>query len=507
MVQLTEAAWKPVTRGGSRGGYSIGAYAASSSWYNNYIDNSGSRLNRLRRYNDADRCSVEISRALDILAEDISSSNADDEPTFQIEYPDDVKINKTTLKLYENGLKVWGERTGFEQSLFERVRDTLKYGATFFLIRGDGSLKRLPTERFVGYIVSQDNEDEVTHYVYDPHGDLICNCGTIAAINHKNAYAGRDYESIPVSSLVVLKTTDAPFGESIIEKVYATWRKMSLLEDSVVIYRVTRSAEKRIFYIDTGNLQGPKREAAMERQRLRLMQKQVLKNGQISTEFDPHSASEDIFIPTNSAGKGSRVEVLPGGQQTGETGDLEWFAKKLAAGLRIPYSMIDTQGDQQQQFTDMRVGQMYQIEMRYLGYVKRFQRRFGAVLCENFREFCDRLDIVFPDYASIYITSPMSFSIYKEMELNQTMLNVYNGTLQVSGLSKKYAFIRYLNFEPDELRLNEESKLMEMGIDIETIKTMPQSDIDNLVYGVPKASIATKYGIDTDQQGAAGGRW
>lgn len=500
--KLTESAWKPITRKGfgysNSSPYAISAYAASTSWYNNHLDASGTRLNRLRRYNDADKCSIEISRALDILSEDISSCNADDDYPFQLIYPDDSKVKKTIMKMVEHTLRLWAKRTGMEESFFDRVRKTLKYGATFYRIQKDGSLLELPTERFVGYVLSETNEDEVTHYIYNPGGELLDNCGKIVSTLQKSNLM-RDLETIPVSELVVLKTNDSPFGMSIIEPVYRTWRQMTLIEDAMIIYRVVRAPERRVFYIDVGNLQGPKREAAIEKQRLRLMQKQAMKNNQMTTEYDPHSTSEDIFIPTNSTGKGSRIETLPGGSQLGETGDLDVFSKKLAAGLRIPHSMIDTQGDQQNQYSDMRVGQMYQIEMRYMGYVKRYQRRFERVLGENFRKFCLDREIVPPEDAVFDITEPMSFSLYKEIEINQTLLNVYNSTLQINSLSKKFSLQKYLNFDQDDLRYNEEAKLREMGISEEDIKKMEQAEIDNIVYGTPSAKNASKYGLQADE--------
>lgn len=494
---LNEATWKSVTRGtGGKGNYSMNAYAASSSWYNNHLDNTGSRLNRLRRYNDADKCSVEISRALDIIAEDVSSSNADDNNTFELFYPDDSKVTKTAVKMMEAALKLWGDRTGFDENLFDRVRKTIKYGATFYRKQPDGSVKELPTERFVGYVLAENDEELVTHYIYNPGGELLDHTGKIVTTLQRYQQVINNYETIPVSELVILKNGDSPFGMSIIEPVYRTFRQMSLIEDAIIIYRVVRAPERRIYYIDVGNLQGPKREGAIERQRLRLMQKQTAKSNQLTTEYDPHSTSEDIFIPTNSTGKGSRIETLPGGQNLGETGDLEWFSKKLAAGLRIPHSMIDTQGDQQNQFTDMRVGQMYQIEMRYMGYIKRFQRRFGNTLSDDFVLFCHEREITVPEDMKFRISEPMSFSVYKEIEINQTLLNVFNSTLQITALSKKYSLQKYLNFDQDEIKYNEEAKLRELGIPDETIKKMDQSEIDNIVYGTMKPAIATKYGLE-----------
>lgn len=510
-MQVKESVWNAVKLGSkSSGGYSISSQAVSTSWYNNYLDNSGVRFNRLQRYDDADCTSVEISRALDILAEDISSSNADDDYLFVDEYPDDSKTKKTHVKLISEAIRLWAKRNSMETEFFDRVRKTLKYGATFYHKEPDGSLKEYKTERMIGYILSNEDDQVVTHYLYNKNGKLIKSAGTLLQQERQrmNAVSINDVEAIPVSDLVIFKTNNEPFGRSVIEDVYRTWRQMSLIEDAVIIYRVVRAPERRVYYIDTGNLQGPKREAAIEKQRMRLMQKQAVKNNELTTEYDPHSTSEDIFIPTNSTGKGSRIETLPGGQNLGETADLEWFSRKLAAGLRIPHSMIDTHGDQERsQYNDMRVGQIYQIEMRYMGYIKRFQRRFGGVLFENFKEFCVARDIVVPEDLNFRINEPMSFSQYKEMELNQTQLNVYNSSLQINVMSKKFALQKYLGLTTEELQYNEESRLREMGIPMEIIDIMEQADIENIVYGVPSPSVGEKYGLNIPDPNAGGQQW
>lgn len=504
-ANLMENAWNPIKLGKSeRGGYSMTSYEVSSSWYNVQMENGGDRAVRLQRYHEMDTTSVEIGRALDIIAEDISSCNADDQDMLFLDYPDDNKILKSTLKLLDSMKEMWEKRTGMEENFYTRVRDTLKYGASFYRKQVDGSLRKLYPERMVGYILDHENEDNVTHYIHDPSIPKIKDRNkNIQSKKYQSSTSKENLEIIPVSDLVVFRIGDGPFGESILERVFTVWRQMTLLEDAVVIYRVVRAPERKIYYIDVGNLQGPKREAQIERQRMRLMQKQANKSGKLTTDYDPHSTSEDIFIPTNSTGKGSRIETLPGGQNLGELSDVEYFGKKLAAGLRIPYSMIDTQGEQGEQHSDMRVGQVYQVEMRYMGYVRRFARYFGSVLHENFEEFCKKRDVVVPDGCELKITPPMSFALYKDMEVNQSMLNVFSSTMQMTSMSKKVAMQKYLNMDAEEIAYNEVQKLNEMGIDDDIIKGMPQHHIDNLVYGTPNPKIAEIYGVDVE--GAAGG--
>lgn len=491
---LQESTWKPIKLGAqTSGGYSINQHAVSSNWYNQAVQNTGNRLARLRRFHEADCASIEISRALDIMAEDISSSNADDEDVFHIEFPDDAKVKKTVISILESLKDVWEKRTLLDRRFYNRIRKTLKYGATFFLVNPDGTWSELLPERMVGYILSPEDENTVTHYIYDKNAITIEQCQHL-----KNMYRKQSDSKpvpIPVSDLVILKIGDKPFGESVIERVYSVWKKLSMLEDSMVIYRVVRAPERMVFYIDTGKLQGHKREAAVERQRLKFKQKQVLKNGEIDSEFDPHSTTENFFIPTNSQGRGSRVESIQGGQAMGETRDLEWFYRKLAGGLRIPFSMIDFQTSEsgRDQFSDMRVGQVYQAEIRYMGFVKRIQRQLQFPLYENFFRFCRNRDILPPEGMELTINAPNSFAKYKDIEVNQQLLNVYQSTAQISSLSKRYAMQKYLQFDHEDLENNMLDKLREMGLTDDEIKELPDNIKANLVYG--DGSKGEKFGI------------
>lgn len=508
---IVENKWNPVKLGGSRRGaptegYKISSYSISSAWYNKTIANDGTRLTRLRNYQQADESSVEISRALDILAEDISSCNADDDEVFKMVFDDEDRVKKSTITLCNEVLKMWERRTDFKGQLYDRVRNTIKFGATFYKKNVDGSLTELPTERMVGYILSHENDDDITHYIYDKSIQRLDECGRTIGNSQHQQNNKDNIEPISVDDLVILKIGNTPFGESLIQGVYGVWKVMKMVEDSVVIYRVTRSYERRVYYIDVGNLQGPKREAAIERQRVRLQQKNSNRSGDLTTEYDPHSMGEDIFIPTNSTGKGSRVDTLQSGMNLGELADLEWFRKKLAAGLRIPSSMIDTQEQgQQNQHTDMRIGQIYQIEMRYMGHVKRLKRGITPALHNNLVEFAHKRQVTIPENCSLVISDSMSFVKYKEIELQQSLLNVMNSSLQLTSISKRYALQKYMQMDHQELSENETSKLREMGIDEKVIKKLPQNVIENIVYGDGK--LGSEYGIEAGEDESGGRGW
>lgn len=492
--------WKPVELGsrGTGGARVITSSDVSTEWYRQALDSGGIRRQRLENYNNADNCSALISRALDILAEDISASNADDEDSIIIDYPDSVKITKTKMNNIQDKLEVWRDRTGFEERLFERVRKTLKYGISYYLKGIDGSVTEIPVEDITGYVLSGDGSKRVTHYIRDLRAEPLPCTGTI---NKSKPFIHENdrYEFIEIDRMIVLKVGDTPFGQSVIERVYRLWKQVTMLEDAVLIYRIVRSPERRVYYVDTGNLQGAKREAVVERQRLRLMQTKKNSNGNVVSDYDPHSMAEDIFIPTNSQGRGSKVEVLQGGGSLGDLTDLEYFKKELAAGMRIPITMLDPELASQTQFSDMRVGQIYQAEMRYMGYVKRFQRQFARELERHFLKFCRDRDFEVDDQAIFRFAESMSFAEYKQMELDQAALNIFNSTSQTQSLSGRFTLQRFMGLTQEELEYNEKCKLLEKGVPEDKLKEIPDDVVLNIVYG--DGSKGEKYGVTATQIG------
>ena len=478
----------------------------SYSWYRRIIENTGKRDMKLERYDIMDNDSVEISRALDILAEDVSSCNADGEDQFVIDYDDEDKMKKTTIKLMEQMKNQWQERTGLYKSFYNHARDTLKYGSKFFLKRKDGSLKELVQSRVVGYVIDQNDDTKVSHYLYDDARNFKNKEGD--DIGHQKAQTGAksNYVAIPVEDMLVLKIGDGPFGESVLHRVFSLWKKLQLLEDSVIIYRVVRAPERRVYYIDTGDLPPQKAESYVNQIRQKMKQKQVSKNNDISTEFDPHSAGEDFFIPQSGDGRGSKIESLPGGTQTGELDDVRYFAKKLAAMMRVPSSMMDIHQDDRDkpQHSDMRVGQLYQEEMRYLGFIKRMQNQVAECLYNHFKEYCRERDINFPHELIFEINTPHNYAIYKDNELNQQLLNVYNSADNIMHMSKRFTLEKYLHLDPEEIRQNERMVLMEKGLSEDKIKDIPEEHVYNIVYG--DGSKGSEYGLETEEGGGFGGR-
>lgn len=468
------------------------ANATANEWYNELMVTNVGRQDKLKRYDSMD-CTTDITRALDIIAEDISSDGADDNKIFNITSESFEKSN-TKLKTVEATLNLWEKRTGFDYKFFDIIREVCKYGMVLLRKNKNGSFEKLLAPRIEGYELSKEDLTKVESYIYNPARPYTNkNDDTVAENKNDNI------EKIPVEDLVVLKIGDEPMGQSILDDVYRVWRQLQLLEDSVVIYRIVRAPERRVFYIDTGGLAGTKGEAYLERTKRKIRQKQVVRNGSVETEYNPASTQEDYFIATNSDGKGSRVETLPGGENLGQIQDLQFFNKKLALGLRIPPSYLDSYSENTEgsTYNDGRVGTAYIAELRYVGYIKRLQKRLAKALFKHFAEFCKMQEVELPEEISFVIEPPQSFAIYKENELNSVLLNVYSSADSLENISKRYALERFMGMDSVDIAINEDLKLSEMGLEEKQIKKLPDHIRYNLVYGdgeVGREYIASELG-------------
>jgi hypothetical protein len=153
--------------------------------------------------------------------------------------------------------------------------------------------------------------------------------------------------------------------------------QLRIIEDAIVIYRVSRSPEKRIFYIDVGNL--PKMAAenyvrdVMTRHKNRLIYDAA--TGEIRDDRKYMTMMEDYWFARREGGKGTQVETLPSGQNLGELADLEWFQKKLYRSLQVPLSRLDPE-------TGMTLGRASEIsrdEVKFSKFVSRVRRRFNQL--------------------------------------------------------------------------------------------------------------------------------
>jgi hypothetical protein len=158
--------------------------------------------------------------------------------------------------------------------------------------------------------------------------------------------------------------------------------QLRLLEDSAVIYRITRAPERRVFFIDVGKM--PKKKADVYVKKLiRGFKSKIFydaNTGQLSTKKNVLSMIQDYYLPTNADQKGTKIETLEGGSQLGEIGDIVYFRKKLYKSLKVPIERID-----EEESTTINIGQtgeMSRKELKFTKYRKSLQYKFSTLFMD-----------------------------------------------------------------------------------------------------------------------------
>jgi hypothetical protein len=256
-----------------------------------------------------------------------------------------------------------------------------------------------------------------------------------------------------------------PFGLSILEAVYKTYKQKDLLEDCILIYRIVRAPERRVFYIDVGQLQGQRAMAYVERVKNEIYQRRMPNrtgggSSILDTAYNPISITEDFFLATNTEQRGTRIESLNAGENLGQIDDLKYFNNKLMRGLGIPSSYLPTGPDDGTAvYNDGKVGTAYIQEYRFNKYCQRLQNSLSHILDLEFKLFLKNRGVEIPASSfELAFNAPQSFSEYRKMALDTERANLFSSVMNsdaVKYMSKRYALERYLGWSQDDILDNE----------------------------------------------------
>ena len=178
-----------------------------------------------------------------------------------------------------------------------------------------------------------------------------------------------------VTSGVIDQTKNMVMGH--LHKAIKPTNQLRMIEDAVVIYRIVRAPERRIFYVDVGNLPKVKAEAYLRDVMARYRNKLVYdaSTGEIRDDRKHMSMLEDFWLPRREGAKGTEVSTLSGGQNLGEISDVEYFQKKLYQSLNVPMSRLDSDNG----FNMGRAAEITRDELKFTKFVARLRKRFTGV--------------------------------------------------------------------------------------------------------------------------------
>ena len=294
---------------------------AHSDVYNSTLSAYGS-FDRMARYSDfAEMESTpEIASALDIYAEETVAPDA---------YGRSLHIYSENRKIKELLETLFYDTLNVDFNLVMWVRNLCKYG-DFFLFNDVspeyGVINAYPIsitemEREEGFDA---NDPSAVRFRWITQGNQVL-------------------ENWQVSHFRLLGN-DAflPYGSSVLESARRIWRQLILIEDAMLVYRVIRAPERRVFYIDVGNVPPEDVPNYLEQAKTSLKRNQVVQkaSGNTDLRYNPMSVDEDYFIPVRGGDSGTRIDTLAGGQNTSAIEDVEYIQKKLFAALKIPKAYL-----------------------------------------------------------------------------------------------------------------------------------------------------------------------
>ena len=277
---------------------------------------------RLMRYQDFSEMEYtpEIAAALDIYADETVAQ--DDKGRVLHIYSDNERIKEILEDLFYNTLNV-------EFNLRSWARNLCKYGD--FFLYNDVSPQYGVINAFPIPVNELEREEN-----YDPNDPF--------AVRYRWVTLGnRTLENWEVTHFRLLgNDMFLPYGSSIIEAARRIWRQLILIEDAMLVYRVVRAPERRVFYIDVANIPPENVPMYVEEQRKNLRTNQVVDKatGRLDLRYAPLSIEDDYFIPVRGGESGTRIDTLAGGQNAAAVEDVAYIQKKLFAALKVPRAYL-----------------------------------------------------------------------------------------------------------------------------------------------------------------------
>jgi hypothetical protein len=471
------------------------ARANYSSYLPDVYAGSPNRIERYMQYDTMDMDS-EVNAALDILTEFCTQKDKENATPFHTFFRGEPTA--TEVKILKDSLQKWCKQNSFETRIFRIMRNAFKYGDCFF-VRDPETKKWLFVDAAkVTKIIVNESEGKIPEqYVIrdlnfnfkdliatTPHnttntapsgtssytsgggqargfaGDAARSVGT--RFHNQTNEITIDAKHVIHLSLSEGLDNNYPFGNSLLESVFKVYKQKELLEDAIIIYRIQRAPERRIFYVDVGNMPAHMAMSFVERVKNEIQQRRIPSStgggaNVIDASYNPLSVNEDYFFPQTAEGRGSKVETLPGGTNLGEITDLRYFTNKLFRALRIPASYLPTSIDEAANtVSDGKVGTAYIQELRFNEYCKRLQSIIVETFDLEFKLWLNDQGVnIDSGLFELKFNQPQNFAAYRQSELDTARAATFAAVVAIPHLSKRFAMKRFLGMTEDEVKENE----------------------------------------------------
>lgn len=344
--------------------------------FNNFsffnVENSSfnERKNRYDYYKEMDTMEF-IHRALEIVADDATQANNDGD-VFKI-YSDDEGLKDILENLFI-------ERLDMNNELWNILYDTAKMGDGFYEIVPDDYenpkkiiyLKFLPPDR----LERIEKDGKLSHYEYSPDTKKMSN-GRGFVDDQLKPGEKAIYKLQPWQVIHFKVQTDRdsdPYGGSLLKSGIRTYRRLSILEDVILVYRISRAPERRVFNIDVGNLNYTDAKKFIQKIKEQYRTQNFIdENGNINKKANVLSITSDIFVPVREGGVGTKIETLQGGEALKSIDDLDYFKDKILRIMNIPMAYLGGDADRSR-------GSLSQQDIKFARFIERIQAQISKGL-------------------------------------------------------------------------------------------------------------------------------
>ena len=403
-----------------------------------------------KRYQDYEKMDEypEIGAALDIYADDGTQKHLNGDI---LHISSDSKPVKLEL---ENFIK----NTNLKQYIWDIFRNVAKYGDCFVenivdLNNPGAGIQRLKILN-PNYITRVENQYGYLQKFMQEVPDTRSGGGANdpnATGNGTGKYLELNKDQISHFRIHTSDPNFYPYGKSIVFPAINAWRSLKLMEDAMLIYRLARAPERRVFYVDTGNLPTSKVEMFMERLKQKFKKEKFFDptSGKINERYNPLSTDEDFFVPVKGKGNGTKIETLPGAQNLGETDDVKYFRDKLLAALKVPQDFIV-----EKEQSPERKSNLSQLDIKFSRAVARLQREIESSLNLIIKRHLTlrKFDKNLINAVEVTLCPPSDLQEKRRLELDEMKTRVVQAVKGLELFTDDYIYSNYFQMNENEIK-------------------------------------------------------
>lgn len=403
-------------------------------------------LNRRRRYKEYEEMDEypEIGAAFDIYSDDACQRGPRNEK-WTIKSESDLVVDE---------IESLFQTVKLETFLWDIIRNTVKYGDCFTELILDVNQPQEGLKKIKilnpNWILRVENEfGYLKKFMQEIPNNETFSYGVGATGENPVKYITLDKNQIIHYRLHTSDPLFYPYGKSIAAMCHRIFRSLKMMEDAMMIYRLSRAPERRIFYVDTGNLPSSKAEMFIERLKEKFKKEKYYNSqrGTIDARFNPMSMDEDFFVPTKN-GRGTKIETLPGATNLGEIEDVRYYRDKLLAALKVPKDYI-VEKDQSPE----RKANLSQLDVKFARTIQRVQINIETGL-ENMAKRHLQLK-GFPaaliKKLKIKLPEPSDMSAKRKLDLDEQKTRVIQAVQQLQLFPKSEIYREYYDMTDEEI--------------------------------------------------------